>query len=94
VLATQYFGDRQVLMLSNQQREAFAGSETLAGLCASRHSRLRATTAGESEIVDAMLASGNCFSLLGVSAILGRMITEADDQPSAAQLVAVLSYGY
>jgi predicted permease len=81
-------------MLGNRQREAFAGSETLAGLCASRHSRLRATTAGEPEIVETMLASGNCFSLLGVSAILGRMITEADDQPSAAQLVAVLSYGY
>jgi len=94
VLATQYFADRQVLMLSNRQREAFAGSETLADLCASRHSRLRATTSGEPEIVEAMLASGNCFSLLGVSAILGRMITEADDQPSAAQLVAVLSYGY
>jgi predicted permease len=41
-----------------------------------------------------MLASGNCFSLLGVSAVLGRGITEDDDQPSAAQPVAVLSYGY
>jgi predicted permease len=94
VLATQRFSDRQSLMLNNRQREAFAGSETLTGLCASRHSRLRATASGESQFLEGMLASGNCLSLLGVSAIAGRMVTEADDQQSAAQPVAVLSYGY
>jgi len=94
VLATQRFADRQFLMLGNRHREALAGSETLVGLCASRHSQIRATAAGDSQFVDGMLASGNCFSLLGVSAIRGRMITEADDQPSAGQPVAVLSYRY
>jgi predicted permease len=92
VLATQHFNDRQSLMLNNRQREVFAASETLAGLCASRHSILRARTSGESQFVEAMLASGNCFSLLGISSALGRMITEADDQ--AADAVAVLSHGY
>ena len=67
-------------MLGNRHREAFAESETLVGLCASRHSRLRATMSGESHFVEGMLAGGNCFSLLGVSAVLGRVITEADDQ--------------
>jgi predicted permease len=94
VLATQRFDDHQSLMLNNRQREAFAGSETLVGLCASRHSRLRATTSEQSQFIEGMLASGNCFSLLGVSAGLGRMITEDDDQPAAAQPSAVLSYGY
>lgn len=94
VLATQRFSDRQFLMLNNRQREAFAGSETLVGLCASRHSRVRATTSGEAQFVEGMLASGSCFSVLGVSAVIGRMITEGDDQASAAQPVAVLSYGY
>jgi predicted permease len=94
VLATLRMGDRQSLMLNNRQREAFAGSDTLTGICASRHSRLRATIAGEAQLTEAMLASGNCFSLLGVSVILGRTITEADDQAGAAEPVAVLSYGY
>jgi predicted permease len=92
VLATQHFTDRQSLMLNNRQREAFAASETLAGLCASRHSILRAGMSGESQFVEAMLVSGNCFSLLGISSALGRMIAEADDQ--AADAVAVLSHGY
>ena len=92
VLVTQRFSDRQSLMLNNGQREAFAGSETLVGLCASRHSILRINASGESQLADAMLASGNCFSLLGISSALGRMITESDDQ--ARQPVAVLSYGY
>jgi predicted permease len=92
VLATQHFSDRQSLMLSNRHREAFAASKTLAGLCASRHSILRARASGESQFIEAMLASGNCFSLLGISAALGRMITEADDRAAAA--VAVLSHGY
>ena len=94
VLATQRSDDSQSLMLSNSQREALAGSETLVGLCASRHSRIRATTSGESKFIEGMLAGGNCFSLLGVPALLGRTITEADDPPSAARAIAVLSYGY
>ena len=44
--------------------------------------------------MEGMLASGNCFSLLGIPAFLGRMITEIDDQPTSGQPVAVLSYGY
>lgn len=93
VLATRRVEGRPNLMLSNRQRQAFAGSETLEGLCASRHSRVTAVASGESRIVEAMLAGGNCFSLLGVSARTGRMIAEADDQPGA-EGAAVLSYGY
>jgi len=59
VLVTQRIGDQQSLMLGNRHRMAFAGSETLAGLCASRHSRIRVTKSGESEIVEGMLAVGN-----------------------------------
>jgi predicted permease len=92
VLATQRMDDRHSLMLSNRQREAFVGSETLAGICASRHSRLRVTISGEAQLADVMLAGGDCFSLLGVSAFVGRTITAADEQ--AAQPVAVLNYGY
>jgi predicted permease len=39
------------------------------------------------------LVSGNYFSVLGVSALLGRVLTTEDDQPGAPP-VAVMSYGY
>ena len=94
VLVTQKIGDQRSLMLTNGDREAFSGSETLSGLCASRHSRIRVTRSGESQFAEGMFAGGNCFVLLGVEAALGRTITETDDQPSADALVALLSYGY
>src|SRR5882724_11468771 len=94
VLVTRHVGDQRSLMLNNGEREAFSGSETLAGLCASRHSRIRVTRSGESQFAEGMFAGGNCFSLLGVGTTLGRTITETDDQPSASAFVAVLSYGY
>jgi hypothetical protein len=93
VLVTRYVGDQRSLMLNNGERAAFSDSETLAGLCASRHSRVRVTKSGESQIAEGMFAGGNCFALLGVGAALGRTITDADDQPAAAS-IAVLSYGY
>ena len=93
VLVTRYVGDQRSLMLNNGERTAFSESETLSGLCASRHSRIRATKSGESQFAEGMFAGGNCFSLLGVGAALGRTLTEADDQP-ASPFVAVLSYGY
>src|SRR5215471_8723874 len=91
VLVTQNLGDQRSLMLTNGDREAFSASETLAGLCASRHSRIRVTVSGESQFAEGMFAGGDCFALLGVGAALGRTITEADDQPSANAFVAVLS---
>src|SRR5262249_46178968 len=94
VLLTQRAGDRQMLMLSNRQRETFGATDTLAGLCASRHSSMIVTISGESQFADVMVASGNCFSLLGVSSAFGRMIIEDDDRPSSGALVAVLGYGY
>jgi predicted permease len=81
-------------MLNNGERAAFSGSETLAGLCASRHSRIRVTASGESRFAEGMFAGGNCFSLLGVGTTLGRVIGETDDRPAVSAFVAVLSYGY
>jgi predicted permease len=40
------------------------------------------------------LVSGNYFSALGVSAILGRILTPEDDKTPGAHPVAVVSYGY
>ncbi|HKE04405.1 MAG TPA: ABC transporter permease, partial [Blastocatellia bacterium] len=38
--------------------------------------------------------SGNFFSVLGVGAVVGRTLTEADDNPADAEPAAVISYGF
>jgi predicted permease len=94
VLVTRNVDGKQVLMLGNGHRAAFMESETLVGLCASRHSRVRLTKSGESQVGEAMFAGGNCFTLLGVGAAIGRTIVEADDKPPADPHLALLSYAY
>jgi predicted permease len=47
-------------------------------------------TDGHSEQVHRVIVSGNFFSLLGISPLIGRMINERDDTPASAH-VAVLS---
>ncbi len=49
---------------------------------------------GVAESVQQQRVSGNFFSVLGVSAIKGRTLTEADDNPSNTQPAAVISYEY
>ncbi|MGD0010886.1 MAG: ABC transporter permease [Terriglobia bacterium] len=48
---------------------------------------------GQAEWADAELVSGDYFSGLGLAAVVGRTITEADDKAGAAP-VAMISYGY
>jgi len=50
--------------------------------------------AASSEVVDSRLVSGNYFSVLGVDAAAGRVLTESDDTQESANPVVVLSYGY
>ncbi len=47
--------------------------------------------AGEGEVIQGQLVSGNFFSLLGVNAALGRILSDADDQQGNPQPVVVLS---
>ncbi len=48
---------------------------------------------GQAEVVNGQAVSGNYYSALGVPAILGRTITDADDQAASAP-VAVLSHRF
>jgi macrolide transport system ATP-binding/permease protein len=50
--------------------------------------------AGEGEVVQGQLVSGNYFSLAGVGAMLGRMISPDDDQLSTPRYVAVLNHSF
>jgi predicted permease len=49
---------------------------------------------GYGQIANGMVVSGNYFSTLGVSAILGRTIDSMDDQVAGGNAVAVVSYKY
>ncbi|HEV8431389.1 MAG TPA: ABC transporter permease [Pyrinomonadaceae bacterium] len=48
---------------------------------------------GQAEVVDGQAVSGNYYNALGVPALIGRTITEADDNAAAAP-VAVLSHRF
>ena len=48
---------------------------------------------GQAEVVSAQVVSGNYYSALGVPALIGRTITEADDN-AAATPVVVLSHRF
>jgi putative ABC transport system permease protein len=60
------------------------------------NSRFNLARGGQTELVDGMWASGKLFSTLGVSPILGRVFTEADDRRGGGPdgPVAVISYGF
>ncbi|HYK20949.1 MAG TPA: ABC transporter permease, partial [Pyrinomonadaceae bacterium] len=52
------------------------------------------TSDGGAESVQQQRVSGNFFSVLGVTAVKGRTLTESDDAPSNTQPGAVISYEY
>jgi len=64
-----------------------AGSAVLRG-------RLIVNESGAVETAQQQRVSGNFFSTLGVGAVVGRMFTEADDNPASAQPAAVISYEF
>jgi predicted permease len=49
---------------------------------------------GTSELADAEIVSGNYFSVLGVSAANGRLLSQTDDTTPGGNPVAVLSFNY
>jgi predicted permease len=81
-----------LLQQFNQNNHSFTGI-----IAASTPSRMRMAepgTGGQVELAQAGRVSGNFFSELGVSAVAGRTLTEADDDPAGGQPVAVISYNY
>jgi len=49
---------------------------------------------GEGQVIQGQLVSGNYFSLLGVNATLGRMISSGDDQLASPHTVVVVSHSF
>src|SRR5262249_41169890 len=76
----------------NQNNHSFTGI-----IIASGANRMRMTEPGAGAQVGAVQAtrvSGNFFSALGVNAVAGRTLTEADDNASSPQPVAVISHKF
>jgi predicted permease len=75
-------------------------NQSLSGLFAhasqemKRRVRVAGSDATDTEWVWAPPVSGNFFSVLGVSAVLGRTLTPDDDRPGNPQPVAVISYDF
>ena len=51
-------------------------------------------TGEQIETAEMVKVSGNFFSVLGINAIAGRILTEEDDKTAAPQPVAVISYDF
>ena len=93
-------GDPRVDMFSYPlYRELNAGSQVFSGMLASGEvHRLRLVAAqGGNEITGratGVLVSGNYFSVLGVNALYGRVLTPEDDNAPNAHPVIVVSYSF
>jgi hypothetical protein len=69
--------------------------ELLAGVCTfASNPRVNVALNGQPEIASAQRVSGGFFAVLGVSALLGRIITEEDDKIPGAHPVVVISHHY
>ncbi len=65
-----------------------------AGMAAYRTSTASVGSGRDARQVSVVFADHHYFPLLGVTASLGRVFTEADDRPPSGEAVAVLSDGY
>jgi predicted permease len=91
VLLAERNDSQQIMAFTSSRFETLRQSEALQGLCAFRPwPGFRLTTAASAELVMGQLVSGNCFSVLGVPALVGRTLTEDDDRNGMP--VAVISH--
>ena len=78
-----------------QRNDLFSGVAGLMSITWTVHGFVNADQAGnEIEKMQVQLVSGSYFPVLSVNAILGRVLTEADDQTPGGHPVAVVSYAW
>lgn len=97
-LARLYLGDPQEDSWAYRVWQDIDGrsGDTFAGAFASSRMPVEVGVAGESRFVEGLWASGGLFETLGVQALLGRVITRADDRHGcgADGPVAVVSHRF
>jgi predicted permease len=95
VLATYQIDGRENLPFATYQFRALrAQREVLSDLSAFRPLLVSVSDGGDTDMAMGQLVSGNYYGLLGVSAVLGRVLTEADDAQPGSHPVAVISEGF
>ncbi len=95
VLLSQRVGTRDGFSFATDEFRRLGANDALAGLCAFRPwPGFRLTTAAGAELAMGQLVSGNCFDVLGMSPVLGRLLQAADDRGPGGPLVAVISYDF
>ena len=83
VLLSQRVGSRDGFSFATEQFRRLGDNDALAGLCAFRPwPGFRLTTAAGAELAMGQLVSGNCFDVLGLSPVLGRLL-QASRRPRA-----------
>ncbi len=81
--------------LSSNFYERLRGqSKALDGVCAFYPADFQVVVDGQAESFKGDIVSGSFFSVLGVNALLGRTITEEDDNIPGGQPVVVISYDF
>src|SRR5262249_44100482 len=88
---TSYHLNYPLYEMFRDQSQSFTG--VIAGSGMGR-ARLIVNDPGAVETAQQERVSGNFFSVLRVNAVVGRMLTEADDNPTSAQPAAVISYEF
>ncbi len=76
------------------RNQSFTGVITGSGVGGGRLTVNEPGGGGAVEPVEQQRVSGNFFSVLGVNAVLGRTLAEADDNPANTQPAAVISYEF
>src|SRR5260370_15935835 len=89
------FQRRDTAFTYNQYRHLRDGTQLLSGVLAYSPVRLNLSFDGGIEpSCGGQIVTGNYFSVLGVNAITGRVITSEDDLVPGAHPVPVISYGF
>jgi predicted permease len=76
------------------RNQSFTGVIAGSGVSRARMIVNEQGSGGAVESAQQQRVSGNFFSMLGVGAVMGRMLTEADDNSASAQPAAVISYEF
>jgi predicted permease len=80
---------------AREDRQTFNGVAAFQSFPNILHGTIRNHAASsESEQLSAQLVSGSYFDVLGVKPLVGRLLTESDDQTAGAHPVAVISYAF
>jgi predicted permease len=89
-----YYFNYPLYEMFRDRNQSFTGVISSSDVLRARMTAPEQGAGGAVELVQRQDVSGNFFSVLGVSAVVGRTLTETDDNPANAEPAAVISYGF